>query len=312
MPRRRPGRSAAAAVLLAAGWIACTGCATTPYPRRTGLESPGTLPLREGEPQIVRGRPHAFLDASDWIWPGSLMSKLVLWNWKVDRHHISPETEAALVRYLDYNGLKSVKVHLNAVCIGDEWRRLFRNKAVGAGWRYTLGIFSLVHATIMPGRFFGGDHYNPYTNTINLYSDLIPIALHEAGHSADFAPRTWKGTYAFAYQIPFVSLYHEARASNDALGYLREFEPLEIQRSGYNLLYPAYATYLGGGIGEWVPTDYYYPVYFGALALGHAAGRVRSAFLRDEEPVAPEAPVEPGLATPAPGPAAADAAEPPK
>ena len=50
--------------------------------------------------------------------------------------------------------------------------------------------------TAFPERIFaafpfigGGDHYNPYTNTINIYSDHRAIVLHEGGHAKDFARR---------------------------------------------------------------------------------------------------------------------------
>lgn len=137
--------------------------------------------------------------------------------------------------------------------------------------------------TAFPGRFFGGDHYNPYANSINLYSDIPAIAVHEGGHTKDFSGRKWKGTYAFAYQIPFVNLYHEARASNDALGYLREHENYVLQREGYRIMHPAYGTYIGSNISQWVSVDIGYAVYGAAVIGGHITGRVRGATLPREE-----------------------------
>ena len=144
---------------------------------------------------------------------------------------------------------------------------------VGAGWRYTLGMISWLHYTILPGRVLGGDHYNPYSNTVNLFSDIPAIAVHEGGHAKDFADRKWKGTYAFAYAIPFVNLYHEALASNDALGYLREFEDEALQREGYRILHPAYGTYVGGNFSLLAP-DQGLLIYTGAVLGGHITGRV--------------------------------------
>lgn len=42
---------------------------------------------------------------------------------------------------------------------------------MGWGWRYSIGMLSWLQYTLLPGRLFGGDHYNPYSNTISLYSD---------------------------------------------------------------------------------------------------------------------------------------------
>ena len=195
-----------------------TGCASTPYKYGPAYTSPHEFKMPEGQTQIERGRPNGFLDASDWFTPNSLFAKLILWNWKVDRHYISPETEAAIVTYLEKNNMPDVKVRLNQYRPGGEWNRLFRNRSVGAGWRYTLGILSCVGYTVLPGRFFGGDNYNPYTNTINLYSDVPAIALHEAGHAKDTADKKWRGTYAAIYALPFVPLWHEAEATGDAIG----------------------------------------------------------------------------------------------
>ncbi len=84
----------------------------------------------------------------------------------------------------------------------------------------------------------GGDHYNPFTNTISLYSDIPAVAIHEGGHAKDFAQRTYKGTYAAAYVLlPGVPLYHEAKATSDALAYIREHETFEQEREAYRTLY---------------------------------------------------------------------------
>ncbi|MEI8352759.1 MAG: hypothetical protein WCG36_10680, partial [bacterium] len=93
--------------------------------------------------------------------------------------------------FMTDNELRDVKVRINEYSVGGELRRTIRNKSIGAGWRYTFGMMGWLGYTIMPGRFFGGDNYNPYSNTINLYSDLPCIGLHEAGHSKDFAGRTY-------------------------------------------------------------------------------------------------------------------------
>lgn len=278
------------AVLAAA--LMLSGCATLPY--RAGpppLESERTLRLRPGEEQVVRGRPHKLLDASDWIWPGSWLGKLVLWNHRVDSHEISTNTEEVLRAYLAMNELDSVKVRLNQYSPGDEWRRLFRNRAVGAGWRYTFGIWSVIGYTIMPGRFFGGDHYNSYTDSINLYSDIPAVVVHEGGHAKNWGQFKYKGTHAFIYALPGAPLYYEAVATRDALSFLRETQPLELQKQGYNVLYPAYGTYVGGTF------SYFYDPYgltTIAFAIpGHIVGRIRSANLDDKQPAPEAAPAAP-------------------
>ena len=225
--------------------------------------------IADGEPQIERGAPRPIIDGFGWVW--GIPSKLMLWNRQVENHRISPETEALLAEYLATNGLNDIKVRLNQYHPLDDWKRLSANKSVGAGWRYTFGVFVVLGETIFPGRVFGSDHYNPYTNTIHLYSNVPALAIHEAGHSKDYALRKWKGTYAAAYFLPFTSLYQEAIATNDALGYVMTTGDLQAQQHAYEILYPAYGTYVGNAISGPVPGGY----LIGVIG-GHIAGRWKS------------------------------------
>jgi hypothetical protein len=246
------------------------------------IENDGSYQMPKGEPHIERGRPNGFLDASDWIWPGSWLSKLLLWNRKVDSHEISLETERTLELYIAVNNLQNVKVRLNQYRPGGEWKRLFKNRSVGAGWRYTLGILSVLGYTIFPGRFFGGDNYNPYTNTVNIYSDIPAIALHEGGHTKDFTQRSYKGSYAALTILPFVPLYSEGLASSDTLSYLRSEKDLEGEKNAYKVLYPAYGTYVVGGAAVLFP-PFSTLIAAAAVIPGHIIGRIRAAVLDPED-----------------------------
>lgn len=248
-----------------------SGCATLPY----GYGSASryrTSPKLEADTsqQIERGQPNQFLDSVGWVW--SIPDKIILWDRRIGNHCIGSQTESAIADYLTKNELTSVKVRLNQYHPGDDWRRLRANDSVGAGWRYTLGTISVLGETIFPGRVFGGDHFNPFTNTVHVYSDVPAVAVHEAGHSKDFAQREWKGTYAAAYLIPGIPLYHEAKATNDALGYLLTESDEQTQRDAYEILYPAYGTYVGGAFGGVFGG---YGTYFLSVLGGHALGRIK-------------------------------------
>ena len=271
-----------------------SGCATVPYHPTSVADYPGQYPHAADPPEVVAGEPSPLLDASDWYWPLSLLSKLLLWNGNVDSHEISDETIEAAVAFCQEHELGDVMIRVNAYSVGDEWRRTFNNENIAPFWRYPLGFLSWLQYTALPGRFFGGDNYNPYSNTINLYSDLKPIALHEAGHAQDFACRKDKGLYGFLYLVPFVNLYHEAVASSTALSYIETYKPVEEQKLACRLLYPAYGSYVGSNLGEYAFASVYYPVYLGSIAAGHVVGIVRAASLpaesaTGETPAAPAA-----------------------
>jgi len=278
--------------LLVSALIAISGCALHRAPTRYAYGdardyyTSDKLQAITGE-QIERGQPRPVLDGVGWVL--GIPSKIILWDRRVDNHSVSPETEEAIAEYLAVNDLTSVKVRLNQYAPGDEWRRLVANKAVGPGWRYTLGIVDWLGDTVFPGRLFGGDHYNPYTNTVNIYSDVPAIGLHEAGHSKDWARRKYKGTYAAVYLLPGAPLWHEGVASRDALAYVEANGSVEDQREAYRLLYPAYGTYVGSAVSDFVPGLGIIP-YAGAVVVGHVAGRVQGHIVASETPAEDEQP----------------------
>ena len=72
------------------------------------------------------------------------------------------------------------------------------------------------------------------------------IALHEAGHAKDFSRRENKGLNAAMYSLPGAALYYEAVATSDALTYLDDNCRYEDEKDAYQILHPAYGTYVGG------------------------------------------------------------------
>jgi hypothetical protein len=252
--------------------IASSGCRVLePQPIQMVRNNVPTDLIADGEPQIERGERRPIIDGFGWVW--GVPSKLMLWNRKVENHNISPETEALMAEYLQANGLSDIKVRLNQYRPMDDWRRLRRNKSVAAPWRYTFGAVATLGETIIPGRLFGGDHYNPYTATIHLYSDVPAIAFHESAHAKDFSNRVHPGNYAALYCIPMVPLWHERIATNDVMSYVMYKDSPELRRQAYHVLYPAYGTYVGSAAGYLAPSRIGTPLYWGGVAVGHAVGR---------------------------------------
>jgi hypothetical protein len=234
--------------------LSSAGCATTPY-------------VGQGpHPQIERGHPFFPVDAIGNVL--SLPSKLILFNWKVDNHAVSSDTEEALVKYMSYRAenLKDTKIRINQWSPHGELKRLWINKHVAWPYRLLIGLpITLVFEILLPGRLLGGDHYNPYTDTVHLYSDLAPVALHEAGHVYDFSKQEYRGTYALLRLVPFANLYQEFRATDEAIEYLITVEDRETELNSYKILYPAYGTYVGSYM--------LFPFGLGAVIFGHFHGR---------------------------------------
>jgi len=258
-----------------------SGCASAPYKYSRSAERPESLTLREGERQIETGRRCVPVDVVGNIC--SVPTKILLLDWRMDDHNVSSNTVEVLNQYLAANELNQVKVRINQYAPGGEWSRLFRNKSVGAGWRYTLGFFSVISYTVLPGRVFGGDNFNPYTDTISLYSDHPAVALHEAAHARDAAQRTYRGSYGALRMLPLVSLYQESIATGDAIGYLRARKMTGTERDAYGILYPAFCTYIWGEAGTFYQGPEAFLFQISVLIPGHIAGRVKGALVRSPD-----------------------------
>lgn len=303
MPRRLTLLLLAGCCLLLASCRACERC-LTPRAITGGVRADPELVALTREAPIERGRPRKVVDGIGWVF--GIPSKIVLWDRRVENHAIGPETEAAIRDYLDEQRLDHVKVRLNQYAPLADWRRLRKNRTVGWPLRYTIGTLSIASEAVFAGRLFGGDHYNPWTNTIHLYSDVPAIALHEGGHARDFARRDWPGLYAVAFGLPITELYPEAIATGEALAYLEdrphgpgctdvaeedaeasaEPRPLEPPLAeARRILYPAYGTYVGGAAGQFVGLTVGLPVYAGAVVAGHATGRAVNRAEAAREPV---------------------------
>lgn len=255
--------------------LSVLGCAATPYRCGGCLYTGCDVGLKSGEPQVEYGRPAPVIDAVGWV--VGIPAKLLMLNHRVANHNVSIETDMALQEYLAQNGLDKVKVRVNQYDPCGEWERLVQNESVCWPIRYTFGTLSVVGYTLLPGRIFGDDQYNPYTNTVYLYSDVPAIGLYLGGHAKDYAQRPYKGLHAVAYLVPGVNVIHEARAANDALGYLRTFGTPEEIRDGYLAIDPAFAVrsslpLMSVGVNVILPS---------AIA-GHLVGHCQAAAVPEE------------------------------
>lgn len=244
--------------------LSLVGCATTtPY-------------IGQGpHPQIARGKPVPPIDVLGNIL--ALPFKLMLLSWKFNLHRISPSTEDTLRQYLtdrDLPGLRDTRFQLNMYNPGEDLSRLIHNKHIAWPYRLLLGLpTTLIYDVLLPGRIIPfGDYYNPFTNTVHIFSDNPAILLHEAGHAYDFATRRYQGSYALIRMIPFGIgiLYQESEATGEALRYLRETDDHKGEVNAYKILYPAYGTYVGS-IAIPVAGN-----IIGAVA-GHVVGRSKAA-----------------------------------
>ncbi|HEY4311576.1 MAG TPA: hypothetical protein VGN12_19170 [Pirellulales bacterium] len=252
--------------------LATAGCATAPY--TYGHFHDGMADEQQNETASVEyGKPNKTLDTIGKI--VGFPAKILPMNSKINDHEITPATEKKLQEYLARNDLTDIAVYINHYDPNGQWRRLRDNKRIGAGWRYSLGAVSVIGYTVFPGRIFGGDRYNPFTNSLYLNSDVPALVLREAAYGKDVHSHKMPGTYAAIQEMPFLGLWSDTRAVKDVVGYARAQGDWETEKEAYHVLFPqmgAESTSVGG---VFVSSLWWGgPVLgIGGAAIGHVAGR---------------------------------------
>jgi hypothetical protein len=205
--------------------------------------SPIAAPPISNDAQFERGQPHKVIDAVGWVF--GIPKKIILWDKRAVNHNVSAETEQNLADYLAANGLASTKVRINQYDPVGEWRRLRANKEVGAGWRYTIGAFDTLAYTVVPGRLFGADRYNPYTDSVYIYSDIPCLAEEQAAYARLIRAREHPGTYAAVTSLPVVQLWPEKESKTDVLDYTLTYGTAAQQSEATHVLYAEYGAEVG-------------------------------------------------------------------
>lgn len=234
------GRRRVGAVLL---MLLCSstnvGCTVTQYRYghyRESARECNSVAEAESVAVIEYGRPNKMLDRMAWI--VGMPSRILPLSSRVNNHDISPETTAKLSRYLHENDLDDVLVRINQYDPKGEWKRLRANSRISPGWKYTFGAGMLVQYTLFPGRVFGGDHYNAYTNTLYVNSDVPAMLILEAAYAKDVHARPMPGPYAAINELPVLETWRLSYGLNDTLGYAQLNDDWELERETYSIVYP--------------------------------------------------------------------------
>jgi len=228
------------------------------------------------EPVIERGIPFPPIDLLARLL--ALLDQLILWNSKFKNRSVSDETLEHLRRFLIENELTDVKVRVNRLALADQYRRLFTNGKIFFLFRIFPGFFVTTLSLIFE-RITAGDYYNPFTDTIHIFSDLPPVVVHEGGHAKDFDRQESGGFYALMRAVPGMDLIQEDYATTTALEYFQTHQDEQNEIDGYKILYPAYGSYIGAYLNSVLPFGI---GSLGAILGGHYFGR-KKARIRKEQ-----------------------------
>ena len=246
------------------------GCSTF-----NAFEQRSDLAVRQsrfaGDIRVVRGKPNRVVDGVGKVF--GIPNQIALGDRRVDNHSVSRETEQQVLHYLHDQQLDSVLVRVNQYNPVGEWKRMVANKSIRPGWKLTAGNYNLLKYTLLPGRITGGDWYNPYSQTLNLYSDVAPLAVSSAAYAQDISSRVNPGAYAALKEIPGLGLRHDTTAKNLTIDWYTNQHPDQLE-SAENILTSNYGASWGGQIGAFLPYGGVVGRVAGGLA-GQAANAVR-------------------------------------
>ena len=247
-------------------WL--TGCSTFNAYDRVDRSSVSASPA-VGSVQIERGKPRPLIDAAGRLL--GLPNRIAIGDARVDNHNISRETELEITNYLEQNGLNSVLVRSNQYAPASELKRMIDNDKIRPFWKLTFGSYNLLKYTLLPGRLTGGDWYNPYSDSLHVYSDSSILGIAQATYADDVRNRVNPGAYAAIKDIPLAGLGHETTATKLAIQWYEESSPQDYQ-AAQDILYPNYGASVGGQLASFFP----YGEVVGRI-VGGGFGRIASA-----------------------------------
>lgn len=255
--------SATFCLLLTIAWLLTAGCARGPY------QFGQFAGERPAEVHFEYGEPHEKLDKLEHIvgWPRRVLPFVK----KDPPPGVSDETADKLRTYLERNQLTDVRVSVRDYQPREQWRRLKDNRDIAGVWRYTVGAMTIVQYTVLPGRVFSRNEYNPFTNTLYINSDEPARVLHEAAYAKDIHGRTHRGTYAAAGSVPGLSLWRQVRGVNDVVLYTQTHGDWDTEQKAYQEIYPHI-----GSQGMSAAVSPFFPVWWADPIMnvaGSAVGR---------------------------------------
>ncbi len=256
------------------GLVSGSGCIQKTY--RYGIANQELLATLPQTPNLITvGGHHPRIDS---------IEQTVQYPAKVFRRWFSPskpfedpdtlrlQAVQSATDYLDDNGLKGVYVDVREYNPREQWNRLQNNRNISPFWKYTGGSLYHVGYCVLPGRAFGVDSYNGFTNTLSINSTSPANSLLRAGYVKKLYDQRYPGTYIAANWLPILPLVRDASIANDVLTYARLKQQWPVEK---DLLPQVYAQLGGDTVSQatsLIPGFAYMPFYLKPVLSG--AGRV--------------------------------------
>jgi hypothetical protein len=267
----------------------CLGCVRSTY--RYGVSDERLVATLPQNPNVVSvGGVHPNIDRLGKVvqYPGTVLRKWFPSQDPFEQLPINKRREIAVAvatNYLDDNGLKGVFIDVLEYNPPLQWQRLVDNNRVSPVWKYSLGTAYHLGYSILPGRAFGYDRYNPFTNTLSINSARPSNTLFTAGYVKKIYDQRYPGTYVAANLLPIMPLIRDTSIANDVLTYSHVQQEWRLKHELYPLVYGR----LGGDVvsqaTSLIPSMAYMPFYMSPLLsrAGRLIGKATGTAIADLE-----------------------------
>jgi hypothetical protein len=248
------------------------GCVRDSY--HYGISNQHLVPHLPRTPNLITvGGNHPKLDVYEakWQYPSKVFRK---WFPSKDPAANTPPDVLRLKAiqtasdYLDENGLKGVNIDVREYNPTEQWNRLRNNRRIAPFWKYTGGTLNHIGYCVLPGRVFGYDKYNAYTNTLSINSTSPSTSLYQAGYVKKIYDQRYPGTYMAANLLPILPLYRDASISSDVLTYAETKQDWQLEKNMMPELYGRLGGDLVSQATLFVPGSTYLPFYVTPLLSG--------------------------------------------
>lgn len=263
--------------------------ALKPQPLSTISRTPDEIQITTGKPFGRFGGLVRYLN--------TIPTKLLLWNANMGSGNVSEEIKDKVRAYLHINNLHDVAVSIDEYNPKLIWSRVFSNPNTSLFSKATFGVATGLFYTFSIPKLIGLDVYLPGANAVVLNSNIEAVALHECGHAKDFNERKNPSLYLMTgyladnlasyceVSIPtsissLVTLYHEYKATDNALEYLKSMKASPAISEALKILTPAYFSYIGAAVPTLKFTPSPVPLLLDGflqqtlfIAAGHVFGR---------------------------------------
>lgn len=257
------------------------------------VSEPVSSEVSSFEVEVERGARRPLLDGVGWVI--GVPNKLLLLDSRADNHDVSPKTIEETTEFLAANKVDGVKVRVNQYDPIGEWKRLATNDRIALPWRATVGAVYTLGYSIVPGRLVGGDWYNPFTDSVHVYSDVPALAMEQAAQAHDNHQRSHPGFYSAMRLFPIVGIVHEARSKQVVYDFVDKTGTTEEQAEARRVLGPQMGRELGQA-AMFIPQGDAV-LSLGGAAVGHVVGRYQAHQI--ESASVPASPTPPATANPA-------------